>query len=335
MSQQQQTWRDLLRNMEGGEKRRIIEALGIQEKTWERWIYGQTVLPHPNRIQQLLAVLPVSTRASFLVSLRQDPNFSKSVAHLQLYEWKKGISSIFYSHVLRANMIIPEPVRFITLCQLILLEIVGHFDPDQQGLSVAILTCTPPGLEKSVRTLNQRFALGTPPWSKVLQQPRFFLGTKSLAGNAVVAQDAKVWQSIHRPQDDVLWSVYQNEHIASSAAVPILKQRRSGGCLFLLSTQPDFFTSTRIATIQRYCELLVIALRDDEWYEAEQFNLQVMPPASIQQTYFVRFDQQVATRCKQQVRDGWPVNWLEAERMVLQQVEAELISHEMIRDTAL
>ena len=36
MLQQLPSWRDLLSSLEVEEKRRIIKALGIQEKTWER-----------------------------------------------------------------------------------------------------------------------------------------------------------------------------------------------------------------------------------------------------------------------------------------------------------
>jgi GAF domain len=325
MLQQLPSWRDLLSSLEVEEKRRIIKALGIQEKTWERWVRGNTALPHLGRIRELLRVLPTNTQAQFLACLERDPKFAKYEIDQLIPAKRRDISSTFYSHFLEANVVTPEPLRFMTLCQLILIEMVGHLDPDSCGIYVAILRCTPPVSDQSVRTQSQYLALGTPPWSKVLQFQHYFLGAESLAGRAILTLRPYVLQDPHCPEEWKLLSVYQDGHTASGAAVPILKQGQSAGCFVILSAQPNFFTAHVLTILQRYCELMAIAMRDDEWYTPGQFALHVMPPASTQQAYLASFFNRVSMQCKNQA-DGPLANSLQAERVVSQQIEAELIS---------
>jgi hypothetical protein len=325
MLQQLPSWRDLLKSLDVEEKRRIIKTLGIQEKTWERWIRGNTALPHLSRIQRLFTVLPTDTQAQFLACLERDPKFAKYEIDQLIPAKIRDISSTFYSHFLEANVVTPEPLRFMTLCQLILLEMVGHLDPDRLGICVAILRCTPPVSGQPVRTLSQYLALGTPPWSKVLQFQHYFLGAESLAGRAILTLRPYVLQAPSSSEEQKLLSVYQNEYIASSAAVPILKQGQSAGCFLILSTQSHFFTPHVLTMLQRYCELMAIAMRDDEWYAPERFMLHVMPPVSTQQNYLACFSDRVSMLCKNHA-DGSPANSLQAEQTVYQLIEDELVS---------
>jgi hypothetical protein len=318
------SWRDLLRSLEVEEKQRIIKSLGIQEKTWERWINGNTALPHLGRIRDLLRVLPVHTQAQFLASLERDPKFAKYEIDQLIPTKRLDISSTFYSHFLEANVVTPEPLRFMTLCQLILLEMVGHLDADRCGIYVAILSCTPPVKGQPVRTLSQYLALGTPPWSKVLQYLHYFLGAESLASRAILTLRPYVLQAPLCPEERKLLSVYQDEYTESGAVVPILRQGQCAGCFLVLSTQPNFFAAHVLTILQRYCELMAIALRDDEWYPPEQFALQVMPSASTQRAYLVSFFNRVSMLCKNRADDPL-ADALQAERVVYQQIEAELI----------
>jgi hypothetical protein len=106
--------------------------------------------------------------------------------------------------------------------------------------------------------------------------------------------------------------------------VPILKQGQCAGCFLILSTQVNFFSVQVLTILQRYCELMAIALCDDEWYAPEQFALHVMPPASTQQAYLACFFDRVSLLCKNQAGASL-ANVLQAERVVYQQIEAELI----------
>src|SRR5438477_11338232 len=99
------TWRELLNSLDVQEKRRIISLLGIQEKTWERWISGQTELPRMNKIQQLFTILPAKTRRLFIESVQQDPDFSRYAAEIPLLTPRTTIPSTFYSRIIQANVL--------------------------------------------------------------------------------------------------------------------------------------------------------------------------------------------------------------------------------------
>jgi hypothetical protein len=324
MLQSLPSWRDLLKSLEVEEKQRIIKALGIQEKTWERWVRGNTALPHLGRIRELLRVLPKHTQAQFLASLERDPKFAKYEIDQLIPVKRLDISSTFYSRFLEANVVTPEPLRFMTLCQLILLEMVGHLDADRHGIYVAILRCTPPVSGQPVRTLSQYLALGTPPWSKVFQFQHYFLGAESLAGRAILTLHPYAFQTPLRPEECNLLSMHQDGYAASGAAVPLLKQKQCAGCFLILSAQSNFFTARVLTILQSYCELMAIALHDDEWYAPERFALRVMPSSSTQHAYLACFFDRVSALCKDQT-NGSRANALQAERAVYQQIEAELI----------
>lgn len=319
------TWRELLSNLSAEEKRRIIDELGIQSKTLGRWIRGQTELPRPGRIRQLLNILPPGTRTLFIESIQEDPNFSRYASEISPPSSKVEIPSTFYSRILEANVITPANLRFTTICQLILLQIVRQLDLDHLGLSVIILKCTPPAQATRVRTLYQQASLGTPPWNTVIEQKSFFLGAESLAGQAVMTHRPIFMQDIRGDGDPALLSAHWDEYTVGAGAFPIEKNERVAGCLLIRSTQGDFFTYRRLTLIQQYCHLLVIAIDDGEFYEPQQIELRLVPSIEVQQAYLAQFHKWVSTVIKQAHVSKQPKNWLEAEREVRQHIEAELL----------
>lgn len=315
------SWRELLGSFDTEERRRIIEALGIQDKTFERWIHGYTNFPHLSRIRQLLAILPAQARACFIECVQQDPHFSKYAADIALPDSRQEIPSTVYARILEANVVTPEALHFITLCQLVLLEMVRQLDREGLGVSVTILTCTPPRPGKQVRTLSQRFSLGTSPWNTIIEQKRFFLGAESIAGQAVIQRCPVVREDYrHLAADESLYSS-QDLHTMSSAGVPFERGERVAGCFFVLSTQPSFFTEDCLTLIQHYCHLLAIALNGHEWYERQQIELHVLPPIQAQQDILSQFHEQLALAMKRRSVSGEDTNWLEAEREACQRLE--------------
>lgn len=266
-------WRELLKSLDKQEKRRIIAALGIQEKTWQRWIHGYTEIPHPRHLRQLLKVLPAKIQAHFLEVIQLDPHFSRYIAELALPSGASAISSAFYSRIVEANAITPNSLRWITLCQLILLQAVRQLDQTSLGLCMTILKCIPTASDGKVRTLSEQFSLGTPPWSKVVEQKEGMLGAASVAGQSVMMESLCVIQDIQGERSPNHRSLSSDEYTKSVAALPIRKSERTAGCLFLQSTQPQFFTLDRLMLAQRYCYLLVIAFEDSAFYTSEQIEL--------------------------------------------------------------
>ena len=326
--QPQRTWRDILRSMNAKEKQRLVKEMGIQSKTLDRWIHGQTDLPRLNRLRQLLTILPAEMRTSFIESVQQDPHFAKYANEIPLLTPRAEIPSAYYARIIRTYVSTPGSVRFTSVCQLALLQAVGLLDAEGRGLSMVILMCTPPSQGNKVRTLSQRFSLGTFPGSTVVEQKSFFLGAESVAGQAVITRGQFVIQDIYNSGDSGIYSIHQEKHNRSVAAIPLQTDGRIAGCVLILSAQPNFFTPARLAIIQQYCDLVAIAINEDEFYDPQQIALDFMPPFSVQQEYLPQFREHVSTIIRRSSIDGHPRNWLEVEREVRQRIEAELLERE-------
>ena len=325
MQQGPQTWRDLLRSLSSEEKRTITNALGIRSKTLERWINGHTDLPRLYTLRRLLPLLSTEQRAQFILLIQQDQHISQHAENLLLPGLQRGIPSTFYARVLEANMVTPDHLRFTTICQLVLLQAVGQLDPNYLGLSITILKCTPPSQGKKIRTLSQQSSLGTLPWNTVIEQKSYFLGAESIAGQAVITGGLFVVQDIRNHNDPGIIPIHQDGHVLSAAAIPLQRDERIAGCLLVKSTQTNFFAPSLIKLIQQYSYLLTIALRDDELYEREQIDLQLIPSITEQQYYLAHLRDRISTVIKHSYLAGHAKTWLQADLEIRQQIESELL----------
>ncbi len=316
MEKQFQSWRDLLGELNGVERKRLVDALGIQNKTLERWIRGETALPQLDRLRNLLGALPIRIRKRFIDSIRQDPHFSKHIAELPLDEETYDIPSVIYARILEANVKTPKDLRFSSICQLILLESVGQLDIDRVGISVSILTCTPP-TGREVHSLNQRFTLGTVPWSQVIKQSRLFFGCESIAGEAV---SNRVEVEDHTPTSEKVWGD-SCTNAQSCVAVPIQKEKAIAGCLVVLSTQADLYNPRTQELLSHYANLIAIAIAEDEWYQPEQIVLSRMIPLEQQQEQLLYFYNHVSAYIRDKASSEAKVTWQKAEQAVLSQFE--------------
>jgi len=78
--------------------------------------------------------------------------------------------------------------------------------------------------------------------------------------------------------------------------------------------------------------LLALAFEPEEFYEPCQIELSVMPNQEIQKKYFANFRQRVANIMIEGSINKRPVNNLEAERLVWQQLEEELLQRSVNKD---
>lgn len=321
------TWRELLKELGIEEKRRIIDTLGIQDKTLERWIRGQTDLPRLSRLRQLLNVLPVQTRGLFIEVAQQDPHFSRYIAEIAplSLSTKLEIPSAFYARLMEVHISTSKGLRFTSVCQLVMLQVLQQLDLYHLGLCVVVLKCTPPSSDQKVRSLHQQFSLGTPPWNNVVEQWGFFVGAESVAGQAVMAGAPSTIQDVYSMTNPDLLSVHRDEQVASIAAFPIQKEEGVAGCFLVLSTHPNFFTPSRFTVLQQYCHLMVIALNDNEFYEQQRIELHVLPPIKMQQDVLAQVRKRTSTIFKQAHLDGQAMNWGEAEQQARQYIEAVLL----------
>ena len=170
---------------------------------------------------------------------------------------------------------------------------------------------------------RERAGHGTRPWSMNLEQQAIFLGVESLAGNIVSIGRPKALQSRHEYQGVV--PVHWVEWEESAAGYPLLRSSQIAGCLLLSSTQPGYFAPHRMQLIQYYAELLAFVLEPEEFYDLSRIKLRTMPYSTEQKKTLTSFRARVAQLMAQSLRDKLPINLTQAEQIVWQQIEKELL----------
>jgi hypothetical protein len=98
------------------------------------------------------------------------------------------------------------------------------------------------------------------------------------------------------------------------------------GCLLLSSRQPGYFApETLRLLISDYAHLLALAFEPEEFYSLETLDLRLMPSVEAQRTHFTHFHQRVLQVMKKSLYTSHPLTRGQAELLVWQQLEEELI----------
>ena len=231
------------------------------------------------------------------------------------------IPSDFYGRVFHAHAELPDSLRAWSICDLILLQALQQLDPNRVGLEITMMQCVPPSPGQKVHSLREKLGRGTPPWARELQQETLFLGAESLAGYTVTTGRPAAIQTREESRFPARWV----EREESAAAHPIRRGGRIAGCLLFASTQPTYFLPFRLALVENYTELMVLAFEREEFYEFEQIELRIMPSLEVQQPYFLSFSRRVTDLVREATRNQQPINILAAEQIVWKQIETELL----------
>jgi len=316
-----QTWRELLGWImsDPEEKQRIVEELGMRTISVSRWVTGEAD-PLPRNLRRLLDALPQHREILYDLISEEYPNFSDPETDSS----SKEIPAEFYARVLTSLASNAPTLRFWSIGNLILQQALGQLDPDRLGMAVTVARCMPPSYGQKVRSLRESIGMGTSPWAGDLEQKAMFLGAESLAGYVATSCRPAVNQNIR--DEPSLLPTHQVEGEISAAIYPILYTGRSAGCLLVSSTQPNhFLLQARLTLIQQYADLIALAFEPEEFYEPQDIQLRVMPSHSRQKLYFADFRQRVANTMQESTDTDRPLNNIEAEQLVWQQLEEELI----------
>ncbi|HZU68508.1 MAG TPA: GAF domain-containing protein [Ktedonobacteraceae bacterium] len=323
--QETQTWRALLGTIisDSQERQRIANELGMNPMTLIRWANNETK-PRVQNLQQLLRAIPAKYRESMtnllivefpdMARLIQDPLDEKSL---------QEIPSAFYTSVLRAHATTVKQQRFWSISNLILQQALGQLDSNLLGMEITIAQCMPPAHGSKVRSLRERTGRGTRPWNTNIEQRSLFLGIESLAGYALTSQRLMTIQD--RNESQIQFTERWTEFEESAAACPIIFQGRLAGCLLVSSTQPHYFLPFRLQLIQNYADLLVLAFEADEFYAPEDIELLPMPSLEEQQAYIAQLRQRISEVMLESYKAGRSINVMDAERIVWQRLEDELL----------
>lgn len=316
-----QSWRELLGKFlqDPRERSRIAAELGVNPLTLTRWVSGESN-PRSQNLQALLRALP-QYREFLLESIPEEFGqlFNEAVVKEDALQ---EIPAAFYARIFSAYAELPDILRSWSICDLILLQALLQLNPNRVGMEITVVRCMPPSQGQKVRSLRETVGRGTPPWARELQQKTMFLGTESLAGYTVtMGRSVAIQTKGGQHRFPARW-VDREE---SAAAYPIKQAGRIAGCLLFSSTQPNYFLPFRLALIESYAELIVLAFEREEFYELGSIDLGIMPSPEEQQPYFSAFSQRVTDMMREATRSQQPVGIIEAEQVVWQQLEAELL----------
>jgi hypothetical protein len=320
------TWRELLERIiqDSQERQRIAHELRVSTITLSRWVHN-TTNPRMQSLHRLLEILPQYRNQLQPLILAEFPELANTAIEDFQEEAETFIPSTFYARVFDAYTTTPRLQRFWTISNLIIQQALEQLDPHQLGMAIIIVQCMPPWDDQKIYSLRERAGHGTRPWSMNLEQHAIFLGEESLAGNIVTTIRPKALQNRNEYQGII--PAHWVEWEESVAGYPLLRASKVAGCLLASSTQPDFFTAQRMQLLQYYAELLAFVLEPHEFYAITQINLRTIPYYTEQKKTLATFRIRVADLIAQSLRDKIPINLTQAELVVWQQIEKELLLH--------
>jgi hypothetical protein len=319
-------WYDILasRIEDSHELQRIARELEVHPLTLVRWIRGETK-PRRKNLVRLPDALP-QYRDVLIQSLQEEfPTIVITERSSRKPDQQEAIPAEFYAETLHTYASIPKTFRFTKACELVIMQALKQLDPTHQGMAITVARCMPPSHGGKVRSLREVFGRGTPPWPLNLEQFAILLGTESLTGYAVTRSHMVV--NAHLRDRDSLSAGYPVNWEESAAAAPILRSGLIAGSLLVSSARPNHFTLELMALVLAYADLLASAFDEKEYYEPAQIGLWHMPPSEIQQPHFAGFQDRISQLLVRGHRDNSPIDFLEAELQVWQQIEDELYNY--------
>lgn len=325
----EETWRELLGNSikSPQERQRIARELNINPMTLTRWVNRETD-PHPQNLRRLLHALPQYRQRLITLIEQEFPGLFEATPDEEEHQVPATIPSEFYKRALYTHAYTPKSLLFSRLGDLILQQALDQLDPHRQGLAIMVACCMPPSLGQKIRSLRERLGRGTPPWSRYLEMQAILLGAESLAGHAISSGHLLVNQNLR--DEHSIAPGYRGPWEVSAAAIPIISKGKIGGSLLAVSTQPDYFLSTRCQLIESYDELIALIFAPEDLYEYHQIELAILPRYEEQQPYLSKFQQQLIDLMKQSGGTQQPRTVSEAEQLIWLQIETELLHASLV-----
>ena len=321
--QKADSWRELLGHIieDPRERQRIAQELGISPITLSRWAKSNSMKPRSQNLRRLLKVVPPAYREKFLEAIPEE--LTVTVTDDSLDDSMSEIPGVFYARVLRALATIPQSLRSQAIYDLILLQALEQLDPHRLGMAIIIVRCMPPWHDGKIHSLHEGVGMGTPPWGRNLEANAVFLGSESLSGHVLSSGRHLVVQNLD--EENSPFPIHKGEYERSTAIYPILRGSNVVGCFLVSSTQHDYFSPARLELVQYYTDLIALAFEPDEFYPLGSIELLYMPHSAIQRKHFSTFRQRVQEKMIQAQRLKHPMNIAQAEQVVWQEIEAELL----------
>lgn len=318
------SWRDFLRDCISNsvERDRIAKEMGISPVTLTRWVTGASN-PRSQNLKQLLRALPQQQQDKFATFLK-DASINFTLPDATLNETFNETEYLFIKQVFELRSVTADNLLFWTLCRMVLLQALRRLDSERLGIAVTVVQCMPPSALGFVSSLREIMGFGTPPWPGDLGNQALFLGVESLAGYVVTHFRSEIIDDL-RLRSTYL-PAYQVEHEVSAAAVPIMYTGLVAGCLLVSSTRAGYFRpEARLSLVKDYAQLIVLAFTPQQFYSSQQIQLQMMPSVTEQRACFATLQERITALMKEAIDTASPLSRAQAEEIVWEQIEEELL----------
>jgi hypothetical protein len=317
------TWRSLLGTIisDPQEKQRLATAIGISPFTLTRWVTGESSPRRESLYRLVKACSP--EYASLLSSLiaREWEGFSLTDAAAD----QRTVETVpveVYADVLAIRATSSRHRRFWSISQHLVPAMLEQLDPYHVGVGVIILVCTRPAEGQPVRSLRVVGGDGTPPLKqKTSGIVVYLVGLESLAGYAVTQNRLLSLQYM----DEGTLPSLKIAGVESAVACPVKGEGRIAGCLSVVSMHPGSFLQPQLSLIESYANLVALAFTEEQFYEVVRIHLGMLPDPQTQYRCFSNFQERVIWLMNEAARNQQPLNVTEAEEIVWQQLEEELL----------
>lgn len=336
--QQRRTWRELLLNILSDplEYERLARAVGVPKITLMRWAIGETKEPRKYLLQQLLSAfedetlrkeLALSMQLEFPdITLLEEAQGQKQQreAPLLFRTAIQEIPSLFYDRAISAFASTPESVRFWSISQMILQQMLGQIDPQRAGSQISLLQCTEPGGDGKIHSLRECMLMSAPPHKEgsiegiTIQERVLFQGAESLAGFAILQGRYIALQEMAGSGFPLVGSRFE----AAVAAFPILRTGNCAGCLTFSSAQVNFFSQERLSLILKYINLMALLFQD--FYAPAALDLYAMPSLQDQQAHVISFRTRVTRLMQESASQHQTISNEQAIFRIRKELEEEL-----------
>lgn len=315
------SWRELLGAIikDRQERQRIAHALGINPITLMRWVQNDSN-PRPQYLSQLLDIIP--EHRALLIKLIPEEFEEFSSVPVVAEETSAEIPTNFYARIFRTAADLPSSLHFWSLCEAILRQALEQLDPRRLGMAIIVAQCLPPSSGGLIRGLREVVGRGTPPWNRELEHKATLLGAESLAGYAVTTGRLHYQEDLSK---EGLLPFRLAPLEESAVACPIMRNGRVAGALLVSSTQTRYFAVPQRTLIQAYADLLMLVFGPEDFYDLSSIHLGLMPPDEEQRTYLASFQERFSSVMHQAASGQTPISSKDAERLVWQQFEEELL----------
>ncbi len=315
-----QSWRSVLGSLirDSSQKQKISSELGVDPLTLTRWVEKKSN-PRLAKLRRLLKILP-EQRALLLPSIVQEfPDIADGSGEEILPE---EIPSAIYKQVLSRISTFPNNQGVWSLCDLILHQAFEQLDPQHRGVCVFLTQCVRPTAGNKVRSLRSTMGVGITPWGGNVEHQTILMGSETVPGRVVSSRHPLIIENFRDQREGVHES---RIGIASSCTYPLLREDRLLGTFGAICNLPGYFLPPRQALIQRYATLVSAIFPSDAFYAPQDIQIGVMPRPEVQLPYLNTFRARVQRVLVEAVERKEPLSGVEAEQLVWQQLEEELL----------